>query len=140
MPLRLTHEMSGVCAVVATDGELDLVTGPRLAEVAIALIDNGAHDVIIDARGLTFCDSSGLTAFVRIANRLGDRPGPTATDRTAPQQAATDRTAPADSDRPGQLAIAGARSIVRRVLEVSGLDEAFLVVDEVSDAITALKI
>jgi anti-anti-sigma factor len=79
----------------------------------MALVDAGAGDVIVDARQLSFCDSSGLTAFVRIANRL--------------EPAA------------GRLAIVGPQAIVRRVLEISGLMETLVVVDSVDDAIAALE-
>jgi anti-sigma B factor antagonist len=112
MPLHITHEQRGSHVVLVVVGELDLVTAPELTSAALAAIDSGARDVIIDAHALSFCDSSGLTAFVRIANRL--------------------------DNGNGRLAIAGPPPIVRRVLEVSGLDEAFVVVDKVPDAVTAL--
>jgi anti-anti-sigma factor len=98
--------------VLALDGDLDLVTAPALADAALELIEAGAQHVVIDAGSLSFCDSSGLSAFVRIANRL------------EPQG--------------GKLAIAGPQPIVRRVLEVSGLTELFLVTDEVPAAVAAL--
>lgn len=113
MPLRIAHHTSGSRAVLAADGELDLVTAPQLADTAMTIIDDGARDIIIDVHDLTFCDSSGLSAFVRIANRL--------------------------STQSGRLALAGPSAMVRRVLEVSGLDEAFIVVDEVPAAEAALE-
>jgi anti-anti-sigma factor len=112
MPLHITHDQRGQHDVLVVDGELDLVTAPQLTSAAFDVVGAGARDVIVDAHALTFCDSSGLTAFVRIANRL--------------------------EARSGRLAIAGPPPIVRRVLEVSGLDEAFVVVDEVPDAVSAL--
>jgi anti-anti-sigma factor len=112
MPLRITRDQRGEHVVLVLDGELDLVTAPDLATVALALVDDGARDVIVDAHRLSFCDSSGLTAFVRVANRI--------------------------EPAMGRLAIAGPQPVVRRVLEVSGLTELFLVVDEVPDALAAL--
>ena len=111
MPLKIVRADHDGRPVLAINGELDLVTAPLLADAATALADEGEQDIVIDAHELTFCDSSGLTAFVRIANRLEPR---------------------------GRLAIAGAQPIVRRVLDVSGLVEAFVVTDTVTDAIASL--
>ena len=112
MPLHITHDRRGGHPVLVIDGELDLLTAPQLTSEAVGIVNAGAHDVILDARALTFCDSSGLTAFVRIANSL--------------------------ETQSGRLAIAGPSPIVRRVLEVSGLDEAFVVVSDVDDAVATL--
>jgi len=94
-------------------GDLDMSTAPSLTRAALSLIADGARDVIIDARELAFCDSSGLATFVQVAARI--------------------------SPDGGRLAIAGPQSIVRRILEVSGLDEAFVVVPTVHDAIAELS-
>ena len=112
MPLTIAHEEHGKRPVLVVDGDLDLATAPQLANVALALVESGAPDVIVDAEKLAFCDSSGLTVFVQISNSL---------------QATQ-----------GRLAIAGPTPIVRRVLELSGLVESFVVVDSVPEAITAL--
>ena len=113
MPLSITAEDLDGRPLLAVAGDLDMSTAPSLASAAMAVIDQGVRDVIIDARELAFCDSSGLAAFVQIATRL------------APDG--------------GRLAIAGPQSIVRRILEVSGLDEAFVVVPTVRDAIAELS-
>ena len=112
MPLTIAHEERAKRPVFALDGELDLATAPQLTTEVMALVELGAPDVIMDAGKLTFCDSSGLTVFVQVANRLA-----------------------ADG---GRLAIAGPTPIVRQVLELSGLTGSLLVVDSVSDALAAL--
>jgi anti-anti-sigma factor len=94
------------------DGDLDLATAPELASLGLALIAGGASDVIVDAQRLTFCDSSGLSALVRIANAF--------------------------EAGAGRLAIAGPTPMVRRVLEMSGLVDAFVVTDSVPAARAAL--
>lgn len=81
--------------------------------MGLALVQAGAPDVIIDAERLAFCDSSGLSAFVQIANRL--------------EPAA------------GRLAIANPNGMVRRVLEMSGLIDAFVVTDSVPAALAVLE-
>jgi anti-sigma B factor antagonist len=112
MPLTIAREDHGTRPVLTVDGDLDLATAPQLASLGLALVAAGAPDVIVDAQGLTFCDSSGLSVFVQIANRVGQRQG--------------------------RLAIVGPTPIVRRVLEMSGLVDAFVVADSVPAAITAL--
>ena len=111
MPLHVASSGQKDLAVVTVTGDLDLVTAPQLTDEAMALVDGGANHVVIDVSGLDFCDSSGLSAFARIANRI--QPG-------------------------GRLALVGPQPIVRRVLEVSGLIEVFLVVDSVDAALAAL--
>jgi anti-sigma B factor antagonist len=111
MALTVTTRTHGDHVVVAVIGDLDLVTAPELTAEVMTAIDGGARNVVIDAAGLDFCDSSGLSAFARIANRI---------------------------EPDGRLAVADPRPIVRRVLEVSGLVEVFLVADTVDGAIAAL--
>lgn len=114
MSLSIARDEHAGHPVLVVDGELDLATAPQLTSTALALVDAGAGHVIVDARELTFCDSSGLTAFVRIANRL--------------EPAA------------GRVAVVGPQAIVRRVLEISGLVEKLVVVDSVDDAVAALGV
>ena len=113
MPLTIAHEEHGNRPVLVVEGDLDLATAPQLASVALALVESGARDLIVDAEKLAFCDSSGLTVFVQIVNRLE----PTA----------------------GRLTIAGPTPIVRRVLELSGLTNSLVVVDSVPAAIAAIE-
>jgi anti-sigma B factor antagonist len=113
MPLTIAQQEQGSPPVIAVNGDLDLATAPELVGLGTSLIEAGATDVIVDAQGLAFCDSSGLSAFVQIANRLGT-----------------------DS---GRLAIARPNPMVRRVLEMSGLIDAFVVTDTVADAVAALE-
>jgi anti-sigma B factor antagonist len=112
MPFTIAHEDRDGRPVITLHGDLDLSSAPELTSLGLNLVDAGAPDVIIDAAHLDFCDSSGLSAFVQIANRLGKSKG--------------------------HLAIAGPTSVVRRVLEMSGLVEAFVVVDSVPEALAAL--
>jgi stage II sporulation protein AA (anti-sigma F factor antagonist) len=112
MPLSIAQRDHGPRPVLTVDGDLDLATAPELANLGLSLIEAGASDVVVDAERLTFCDSSGLSALVQIANGLG-----------------------AGS---GRLAIAGPTPMVRRVLEMSGLVDAFVVADTVPDALDIL--
>jgi anti-sigma B factor antagonist len=111
MPLKIVQSDHGGRRVLAIEGDLDLVTAPMLSGAGTGLVDAGETDVVIDASALEFCDSSGLTAFIMIANRL--RPH-------------------------GRLAISSPQPIVRRVLEVSGLVEVFVIAESVPDAVAIL--
>jgi anti-sigma B factor antagonist len=113
MPLTIAHEVHDRQTVLIIDGDLDLDTAPQLASMALGLVEAGAPDIVVDASRLRFCDSSGLKAFVRIANQLR----------------ASD----------GKLAIAAPPPAVRSALQISGLLEAFVVVDSVPAAISAIN-
>jgi anti-sigma B factor antagonist len=59
----------GVC-VVAVSGELDLNT---IAELRTALADShGVATTVVDLRGLTFIDSSGVSGVMAAARRARD--------------------------------------------------------------------
>ncbi|WP_410809481.1 STAS domain-containing protein [Micromonospora sp. 067-2] len=76
-------------------GELDLGTAPELAAAIDRLAEAGERHVLLDLTDLTFCDSTGMSVFVRGDNR-----------------------ASADG---GWLRLTGAVGRVERVLRVTGL-------------------
>ncbi|MCX4390345.1 STAS domain-containing protein [Micromonospora peucetia] len=85
----------GTCLRLA--GELDLSTAPELNAVIDRLVDGGERRLLVDLAELTFCDSTGIAAFVRGDNRVA-----------------------ADG---GWLRVTGAGGRVDRVLQVTGLAE-----------------
>ena len=83
-------------AVLRADGELDLAAAPTLSARIDDVLADGRTRILIDLAGVTFCDSTGLSAFVRghhLTTALG-----------------------------GWLRVTGARGTVDRVLRISGLD------------------
>jgi anti-sigma B factor antagonist len=54
--------------VVTVIGELDIRTCDRLEREAGEIVDRGGR-VVFDLSGLTFCDSTGLAALVRLHKR-----------------------------------------------------------------------
>ena len=113
MSLTIDHREQGGCAVLVVHGALDVETSPDLRTAAFAAIQADPGPVIIDASELSFCDSTGLGVFVRVAARLDTR---------------------------GQrLAIAGAPPPVRDILEETGLAEAFVVTGTVTEATSRLR-
>ena len=109
MPLIITDEETSGHPILVVAGDLDLTTAPQLTSAAVQLIESGARDVIVDASRLEFCDSSGLSALLRIMSHL------------APQG--------------GRLAIVNPHPIVLRVLQLCGLDEVLLIVETVDGAV-----
>lgn len=72
--LRLTMRKNGDARIVTLQGELDLATIDCLDE---ALEKEGPNDpvVLVDLRGLTFIDSTGLSCLLRIDQRCQGRGG-----------------------------------------------------------------
>ena len=60
--------------VVAVSGELDLDTMPELNE-ALAADDGPRATTVVDLRGLTFIDSSGVSGVLTAARRARDAGG-----------------------------------------------------------------
>jgi anti-sigma B factor antagonist len=81
-------------AVVKLLGELDLSTTPQLEACLDGLGANG-EEVRLDLSGLTFCDSSGISAMVTASKRV--------------------------RKQGGHLSIVSPQPAVRSVLEITGL-------------------
>ncbi|HEY8060018.1 MAG TPA: STAS domain-containing protein [Acidimicrobiales bacterium] len=95
---RLTVEITeGDPPTITLIGEVDPHTAPLLAESLDTVIDQGATVVRIDGRRLDFIDSSGLRVLVDAHRRLGSEPT--------------------------VLVMAHVSPTLRRLLEVTGLDE-----------------
>jgi anti-sigma B factor antagonist len=95
---RLTVEITeGDPPTITLIGEVDPHTAPLLAESLDTVIDRGATVVRIDGRRLDFIDSSGLRVLVDAHRRLGSEPS--------------------------VLVMAHVSPTLRRLLEVTGLDE-----------------
>jgi anti-anti-sigma factor len=86
--------------VVELRGELDVSTAPELrSHLASVLDDHGSSTIVIDLHDLTFIDAAGLGALVHARNHL--------------------------RSRGGEIRITEPRPIVRKVLDVTGLRDAF---------------
>lgn len=58
------EELSNGAAVLMLSGEIDIGTAPHMASRFQELADRGLTEVIIDARGVTFIDSTGLNGLI----------------------------------------------------------------------------
>jgi anti-anti-sigma factor len=97
LAFRFVPDDDGVCLWVS--GEIDMSTADSLYEQASRLVTDSTRLLVLDLGGVTFCDSLGVAALVRIyryANRLGCR-----------------------------LRLTNLRGHVAHVLQISGLDQVF---------------
>ena len=86
--------------IVELEGELDVSTAPQLHEVLVAAVsEEGSDAVVLDLSGLNFLDSTGLSLLVSTDKRV--------------------------KSLGRVLILRSAQPIVRRLLEVTGLNDVF---------------
>ena len=107
MDLAIIEDASQGRTIVKLGGELDIASAPELRERLLAILSRQTpSDLVLDLSELRFIDSSGIAVFVnteRRARLLG-----------------------------GTLALVAPQAPVLRVLQVCGLDQHFLIVQNVS--------
>ncbi|MGH8969162.1 MAG: STAS domain-containing protein [Actinomycetes bacterium] len=64
------HAISGHTVVEVT-GEVDVASAPELRDNLLALVNRGADSLVVDLRGVTFIDSTGVGSLLRIFHRQG---------------------------------------------------------------------
>jgi anti-sigma B factor antagonist len=91
-------------------GEIDLYTAPRLhGELVAVLSGDEPVQVVVDMSGIEFCDSTGMNVLL-------------AAHRRAREQG-------------GDLELAAPRPAIRKVLQVTGLESVFTVLDDPAAAV-----
>jgi anti-sigma B factor antagonist len=86
-------------------GEIDLYTAPRLHSELVAILSGDEPvQVVVDMSGIEFCDSTGMNVLL-------------AAHRRAREQG-------------GDLELAAPRPAIRKVLQVTGLESVFTVLDD----------
>jgi anti-sigma B factor antagonist len=71
-PLQIDSRLDGECARMTLLGELDIATIPRLEAAVDELLAQGPRELLVDLRPLGFLDSSGLRAFIVLADRAAE--------------------------------------------------------------------
>jgi anti-sigma B factor antagonist len=107
-----TDPQEGDVAVVAITGELDAATAPRLTDALENTIESSPTAVLVDLSECSFIDSTGLGVIVSARARL------------------------VEEGRRFEICCAGAQA--RRILEITGLDDAFGFFDTREAALTEL--
>lgn len=104
MELRVTTRSVGDRTVIAVAGEIDLYTAPKLQSELMSALSQSPARLIVDMSGVEFCDSTGINVLL-----------------AAHRQA---------RERGGELQLAGPGSATRKVLQVTGLETVFNVLDD----------
>lgn len=103
--LKVSVRSQNDCTVVSVSGEIDLYTSPRLhGELAAALAESGPVQIVVDMSGVGFCDSTGMNVLLAAQRRA--------------------------QERGGDLELAAPRPAVRKILQVTGLESVFTVLDD----------
>lgn len=106
---QLLETTVGGVSVIAVAGQADLHTAPQLRSVIAATLDDGAHRLVIDLTETTFLDSMTLGVLLGALKRLGPDGG--------------------------RLAIACPDPNLRRVFEITSLDQVLDVAETTAEAI-----
>jgi len=102
--LKVTTRSQGDHTVVSVLGEIDLYTAPRLQSELMNALGASPARLIVDMSGVDFCDSTGINVLLA-AHRHAREHG-------------------------GELQLAGPGSATRKVLQVTGLEAVFTVLDD----------
>ena len=66
---RVDTSVEGSTAVLAVRGELDIASSAALRDAVLKLMQDEVPDLVVDASGLTFVDSSGLAVLLMASRR-----------------------------------------------------------------------
>lgn len=72
-PLTISYVLDGDTHRVLAVGELDIATVGAL-EKAVLDVEDGARVIVLDLRGLSFMDSTGLRLMIDLTERYGAEP------------------------------------------------------------------
>lgn len=101
--LKVSTRTQGDHTVMSVTGEIDLYTAPGLQSDLMTALGDGNVRLIVDMSGVDFCDSTGMNVLL-CAHRHA-------------------------IDHGGELMLAGPGSTTRKVLQVTGLESVFTVID-----------
>ncbi|MGS2642706.1 anti-sigma factor antagonist [Streptosporangium sp. LJ11] len=99
-------------SVIALAGELDRLSSPRLRDVMVTQLDDGALHLVLDVARLRFCDSTGLWTMLELQRRAGAAGG--------------------------CLRLAGVHGVLERILTITGLAGAFSLDPDVPASLRAV--
>ncbi len=99
LTVTLQHA-TGLRALVLIEGPMDFDTVTPLQEDLTALVDAGHPRLVLDMSGVTFCDSTGLNALLRVLNHA--------------------------QEHQGSVALAAAGENLRRILAMTGVEDVLI--------------
>lgn len=110
MELQLATRREGDAAVVAVGGDVDNDTAPQLRQAIASAFNDGARRVVVDLTATDFLDSSGLGALVGASKEHSGQ---------------------------SELVLVCPRPQLRKLFEISRLNEVFQIYDEVGTALAS---
>ncbi|MCR6490783.1 STAS domain-containing protein [Amycolatopsis sp. OK19-0408] len=110
-PFSTSTEVADTGPILTVRGELDVATAPRLRTEVGGLELGAGQLLVVDLAGVTFCDSSGISALIAARNA-------------------------AEAARAG-VALVAVPSRITRTLGLTGLADFFPTYDSAEDAISA---
>lgn len=99
--LIITTDRAGARATLLITGELDAFSAPKLEEEVSRLFADEVYDLVLDLAATSFLDSSGLRAILVAQGGV--------------------------ADHDGRLALRAPSKSVRRLLDIAGLTEQFVI-------------
>jgi anti-sigma B factor antagonist len=98
--------------VIEVEGQIDLYSAPDFKERTLGVIDQGKKHLVVDLSGVSFIDSTGLSVLIGALKRL--------------------------RLMDGRLVIVAVDGDIRRIFEITGLDQRFTLCRRREDALDAL--
>jgi len=94
-----TRTLEKELPIIGLEGEVDVYTAPQLKQQMIALLEQGAREVVVDLTKVDYLDSTALGVLIGGLKRL--------------------------REMDGNLMLVCPNARIRRVFEVTGLDKIF---------------
>ena len=69
MATLLDSSVIGVHTVVKFDGDLDIACAADMRDSLLGLVNRGVSSLVVDLRGVTFIDSTGVGSLLRVFHR-----------------------------------------------------------------------
>jgi anti-anti-sigma factor len=95
--MQVEQKQHGEVVILVISGRLDNPAAQELVKTVTTLIESGTHQLLINFEPLTYLSSSGLRVLLGAEKRI--------------------------QKKGGQLAVCGAKGLVRRVVELTGFDK-----------------
>ena len=108
----LLREELGI-KIITCQGRIDAEVSGRVKEQIQQLLDQGATQIVLDLKGVKLLDSSGLGAFVSSLRRA--------------------------KERGGEIKLAGLRTEVRSIFDITRVSRLFHICETVSEAREAFQ-
>jgi anti-sigma B factor antagonist len=98
-------------SIVDVEGEVDVLTSPRLKSALAALVDGGSSLVVVNLAHVKYMDSTGLGVLVSAMKRI--------------------------RENKGTIVLSGLNSHLSKIFEITGLRKVFEVYPTEDDALNA---